>query len=251
MGVPHLRWLLGIVPWFVVGFPALAAVGPGLYLRADLGVAYRDGSNFTLPAGSNGNDYATANGTTNGEGVPYGNLGVGYRFGGGFRLDGNLSYLTTSVSGSAPAPAAAPGAPFALSGARVEVVVGLINGYIDVADYFPETFRRIQPYVGAGMGAAGVNVGAAVGPAFACCGVSVRAPGASQTNFAWDLATGFAVPVADGVVVDVMYDYLHLGRVKGGEAAQFVPSAGATFATGPLTTDANFNRLSLGVRVAF
>lgn len=226
---------------------AVAAECPGLYFRADLGVGYAESAAFTFPAVTNGNPVYTANGSTNGEATPFGSLGLGYSTGFGLRTDVSLAYLSSTIAGTAPGGSASN--PYTLSSTRAEALVGLINGYIDLAHFFPRTFDRIQPYVGGGIGAARIDVGPAIGPTYSCCGpYAFRTPGARQTNRAWDLAAGLTLPVNDGLSVDLMYSYLNLGQVHGGTAAQF---AAESFFTGPLTTKLDVQRLSLGVRVAF
>jgi opacity protein-like surface antigen len=202
----------------------------GWYLRGDLGAGFE-----TAPA-------LKAAGNLIAPGVPGGALspfaaasfsgaslstagtidaGVGYVLNPWFRVDATLEYrfgarLRSSVAIEDPAPIGG-GGPFYSAGhlsAGVSSIVALVNGYIDLGNYW-----GVTPFLGAGLGVAdnalsGVSEQSVAvsrtSPAIPAVGVFSNA---SRTNFARALTAGFDFDIAPNLKLEASYRYLNLGSI--------------------------------------
>jgi opacity protein-like surface antigen len=95
--------------------------------------------------------------------------------------------------------------------ANLESTTGLVNGYLDLGNWW-----GVTPYVGAGVGAAMHNLydftcSAACGPLGA---QTTKVPGRRSYDLAWALMGGVAVDVGGGFKVDVGYRYMNLGEAE-------------------------------------
>jgi opacity protein-like surface antigen len=101
--------------------------------------------------------------------------------------------------------------------ANMTAVVGLLNGYWDIANY-----RGFTPYVGAGLGFANVRLSdlTAINQAtFTDTGTgdvvlqqsSGYSKAHSQTNFAWALMAGTSYDLSPNAKLDLGYRYLNMG----------------------------------------
>ena len=202
----------------------------GWYLRGDLGlgletapgpgsVTRAPAPGFALPllspfAVSSFHDTTpTASGTID--------AGAGYVFNAWLRADASLEYrfggrLQAVYAIDDPSRLAASGRVRA----GVSSLVALVNGYVDLGDYWGAT-----PFVGAGIGVAdnaltGVSD---TGLAFSGTGAPVLAGGlfsnASRTHFAWALTAGLDLDIAPNLKLELSYRYLDLGAVALGGAS--------------------------------
>lgn len=123
--------------------------------------------------------------------------------------------------------------------ADIESWVGLANAYIDVF-----TWRGITPFVGAGIGVAGVQVNGLK---------DVNVPNASvfygddntETNFAWALYAGASYDVTSAVTLELGYRYLNLGDASSGTVTAY--DASSSYASVDLD-DLHSHDLMLGMR---
>lgn len=82
----------------------------------------------------------------------------------------------------------------------------MANFYLDLGN-----FRRIKPYIGAGVGIA-YNVMDEVGPN--CCGVYLD--GGEDLSLAWSVMAGFGYQLTPRTMLDIGYRYLDVGSVSSG-----------------------------------
>src|SRR5947207_1989493 len=76
--------------------------------------------------------------------------GIGYRFSPFFRVDVIASYVPLRFSGINSNDVGLNN-PFSFT-ANIRPLVGMINGYIDLAPLDPSLFRMVQPFVTGGVG---------------------------------------------------------------------------------------------------
>jgi opacity protein-like surface antigen len=194
---------------------AIQQLGSTWYLRGD--IAYR--LNALSSADWNGAAVADPGlGTAFAAG-----LGIGAKMG-WLRIDATADYAFPSqFQGTVPGIAT-------FSGNMTSVVV-LANAYADLG-----TWQSFTPYVGAGLGVAGVRT-AGLANTFVqpADGIS----GADQWNVAWALMAGVGYSVTPNVLIDLGYRYLHLG-----DAASGVDQSGAMLTPHGLSA----SEVRLGVR---
>lgn len=100
---------------------------------------------------------------------------------------------------------------------NLTALVGLLNGYWDIANY-----RGFTPYVGAGLGFANLRTSDFTGIALATfteAGTgdvtlqhsSITSKAHSQTNFAWALMAGTSYDLSPNAKLDLGYRYLNMG----------------------------------------
>jgi opacity protein-like surface antigen len=154
--------------------------------------------------------------------------GVGYVLNPWLRMDAALEYrfggeLRSTYAIDDPAPFGA-GGPFRSADrlrGGVSSIVALINGYVDLGNYWGAT-----PFVGAGIGVADNALSGVSDQGLAIAGASAIVPvggffsNASRTSFAWALTAGFDVDLAPNLKLEASYRYLDLGSIAvGGVAA--------------------------------
>jgi opacity protein-like surface antigen len=224
------------------------AAGPtsGFYVRGDFGVAYslptlftdtdNSAANASLPgAGNNINEGS-------GNSVIY-DLGVGYRLSPAVRLDATVGYL----------PGLAYHGHFAQEPeesdtATVRSLLGLINGYLDLAGLAGYKEWPVQPFLVGSAGFASNRLGLSTDVNH-LAGFENTFSGAKSTNPAWGLGAGIAIPVGDRLAFEVAYRYLDLGQIRTG-----THSTSNGVSTGELTPDHalfTLHTVTAGFRIAF
>jgi opacity protein-like surface antigen len=150
--------------------------------------------------------------------------GVGYVVNPWLRMDATLEYRfggrlrsTYAIDDSAPPGAMGPFRSADRLSGGVSSIVGLINGYVDLGNYWGAT-----PFVGAGIGVADNALSGVSDRGFAIAGSGAPVPvggffsNASRTSFAWALTAGFDVDLAPGLKLEASYRYLDLGSIAVG-----------------------------------
>lgn len=198
-------------------------------------------------------------GEINGEGNLALAAALGYDFGNGFRLEGDVSQLFNDMGALSGLPA---------SGAKIRTTGLMVNMLYDFDD-----FGRWEPYIGAGIGVSKNNVSAYAQDIVNDTGtVLVRHPACvtqfptlattsraciaddNETSFAWNLIAGLGYNITDNLTWDTTYKYTDIGDVdaEGTLVLANVPSAGGLFQT--LTTDfedATSHTILTGLRYRF
>jgi opacity protein-like surface antigen len=172
---------------------AIQQLGATWYLRGD--IAYR----FNALSGADWNGVAVSNAGL--DTAFAAGAGVGAKMG-WLRIDATADYAFPSqFHGTVPGIASFTG--------NITSIVVLANAYADLG-----TWHSFTPYVGAGLGAAGVRA-AGLSNTFVqpTAGIS---SGAEQWNVAWALMAGVGYSVTPNVLIDLGYRYLHLGDVASG-----------------------------------
>jgi opacity protein-like surface antigen len=169
---------------------------------------------------------------------PSGMVGAGV----GFRI---LPFLRTDVTGSyrfGYSESATDPSSGVSQTSKIKSLAGFFNAYFDI----PTGPLPINPYVGAGIGAARNQVGNTNESDL--LGNTITVAGATKTSFAYQAMAGVSFPVFIGVAVDASYHFVDLGRFSTGSAATLdgVPTTVAT-AGGHLRA----HELQLGLRVGF
>ncbi len=100
--------------------------------------------------------------------------------------------------------------------ADLESWLGLFNAYIDLG-----TFRGITPYVGAGIGIAGIDVQGFKDVNVPNNSVFYGDKDTYSTNFAWALYAGLSYDVTPQLTLDFAYRYTDLGSVETGRATAY------------------------------
>lgn len=134
-------------------------------------------------------------------------LGVGYRFGPGFRADLTFDHrFGARFRGSAATPAGA-----LLDRGRFQSSTLMANAYLDLG-----TFMDVTPYFGAGLGVARnvLSDQARLSAAPAAGEAWTRVSGASDYSFAWALMAGIGYQFSSAFTLDLGYRYVSLGDVK-------------------------------------
>jgi opacity protein-like surface antigen len=161
--------------------PALAAPDTGFYLEGQLGYGLPD----EVDVSDDGLD-----GEVELDDAPVFGGALGWKFP-WVRLEANVSYRKNDVDG-----VDAGGLGFDGSG-DVSSLVGLVNAFIDLDLDFP-----VRPFVGGGIGAAYLDVDSGSG--------SPIEIDDEAGAFAWNLAGGFGVDLAESVTLTASYRYLRL-----------------------------------------
>lgn len=206
------------------------------YVRGDIGGAFPafdrfksdnpDAANSLLPPG--GRIVGDADATEAFD------IGAGTRLTPYLRWDATLSYIPSMrFSGGDNIGAGS------VETANIDSLVGMINGYVDLAGLAPGMFGPFQPYVDGGVGAASNHIGN-MGSTLA----GGQIFGNTDTSFAWGLGAGVGIGLTHNTVLDISYRYLDLGEVR----TSISDSTGGSIS--PLKTDIRANTVMLGVRVA-
>lgn len=134
--------------------------------------------------------------------------GVGYRFNDYLRSDLTFDYEPSAkYRGYAPCNLCT-GSDYSRETANIDVWTLMLNGYLDVG-----TWNGFTPYVGAGVGAAYVNVGDV--KSFNPNGVNTSYSGShGKWNFAWALMAGTSYAVTPNWDIDLGYRYKNLGEAQ-------------------------------------
>jgi opacity protein-like surface antigen len=224
----------------------------GWYLRGDIGFSNQSVSSVR---NTNAALYTGLTSFSESTGFDTGgifDLGAGYRFNSWFRADvtgqyrGNTNFHGLDLISYPNGGATGYGSDL-YSGQKSEWLF-LANGYVDLG-----TWWCLTPYIGAGIGAARVQIanfvdqgvaylyppGSGVGPSL------VSAATGSQWNFAWALHAGLAYQINPDVAIELGYHYVNLGNGTTGPDNAFDNSAGGHVFT---FHDITSQDVTLGVR---
>lgn len=152
-------------------------------------------------------------------GAPFVAAGVGYRINDWFRVDATGEYRSKSEFNGADIYTAFGAGGVLGTGtnkylAKKSEWVALLNGYVDLGSW-----RGISPFIGAGVGAANIEISSftdfGVGldgfPAFA------YADDNDEWNFAWAVYAGLGMDVTENFTVELAYRYLDMGDGASGD----------------------------------
>lgn len=189
----------------------------GWYLRGDVGI----GINSDPKLDSSGPEGISALGgqwlRQDVMDTPFINAGVGYQFSDYLRGDITAEYRSwTRFRGNAQVPDVANASlKYPYYDGQFRAVDVMANGYVDLG-----TYNGLTPYVGAGIGAAYVQMGDTYEhtsfPKFGTYADGVL-PGSSKWNFAWALHTGLAWDVNPRLKLEMGYTYKDLGSATSKE----------------------------------
>ena len=199
---------------FVSPAAAQSSLPAGLYVRADIGGGFGQNITFrdTDPNAANCDLCGDLFPTSTGNSVFLG-AGVGYRLSPMVRADLTVDYLTPAkVNGQST------GAAPSTASADLDSLVGLLNGYFDLAGAFPDRFGRLQPYISAGIGIARNHLGTTTGLSPLIGPFTLES--ASHTNFAWAVGAGVGLALTSQLTLDLGYKYLDTDEVRNGANSQ-------------------------------
>lgn len=202
------------------------------------------------------NDFALKGGPTFG-------VGIGYRFSPMFRADATLDYFSSNIKGSTACPS------YIKSGhglnpvenncnyqdnSKAGIWTAMANAYVDLP-----RFGAIQPYLGAGIGAANVSYNTwQTSEVCSTCTYSSEKEGLSSWRLAMALMAGVSYDITDQLKFDLGYRYLRIngGNAYGYDAADRAPVTGyggGAGASGPQAKDNGFDIHSVraGLRYEF
>jgi opacity protein-like surface antigen len=236
-------WITGLVTLALGATSASAGAPSGFYIRGDVGGAFSPHSSYedTDPSAPNSSMGSALIEGDNGSSVIF-DAGVGYRISPAFRVDGTFGYAPSlGFSGNSNDPAN----PFSFS-ADVRPLVGMVNGYVDIAGLMPGTFGIFQPFL---VGGVGLSVNQFSGGFVSGPGFTQTISDNTNTSFAWGAGAGVGIPINDNITIDLTYKYLDLGEVKSGTVV--TDSAfGPTDVTG-IQNDLQVHTIMLGLRFAW
>ena len=232
-----------IVPFEPIPAPAPvpAAVLGGWYLRGDIGYANQEVDELynVLYDAYDSVDNVHKEFT----GAPFIAGGIGYKVNNWFRVDATGEYRSKSeFNGMDIADFAGTLSPNVYTAKKSEYVA-LANAYIDLGSW-----HGISPFVGAGIGAANVNISA-----FTDTGVTFDSVAYGEEhdewNFAWALYAGLGMDVTDNFTVELAYRYLDMGD---GASGDLRPYDGPGLIDNPMEfRDITSHDVKLGFRYQF
>ncbi len=206
----------------------------GVYVRGDVGgaIGVDTTAKSTLPGGTGNFKGHTGNSVIFG-------AGIGYRINPMFRTDLTVDYMPSLQFKGFNATAG--------SGSKGDInsLVGLANGYFDLAGVLPGVFGPFQPYIGGGIGLAR-NVLAT--QALNTAGVGSTLSGGEHTSFAWDATAGVGYALTQNLTLDLAYKYIDAGSMRSG--TRFV-SNGAATTVPSLKADLQAHTVMVGLRYTF
>lgn len=225
---------------FTPGFYVIA--GGGLVLPGTTNTQERDcATGFTLCGSVN------PIGASNGWSVMG---GVGYRFNPWFRGDIGLGHARVAASGSRGALPGELGAPSYSANFRTTVLMA--TGYVELAGLMPpRAFGIFEPFVGAGIGGAQINISDLTFSNTANPNTFFL-PGGNSTNFAWKLTAGTGIRLAPQWRVDFAYAYYDLGRASTAAGpGTATPAFAGAFATSGFDFRARSHAIEAALRYDF
>jgi opacity protein-like surface antigen len=204
----------------------------GVYVRGDIGAAL-----FATPSVRLSAPVGRFRSPSIDPAVTFG-AGVGYDFGGWLRTDATLDAVGGARFSARSVCAGCAGGGFTRERADVSALAALLNAYVELDG-------PVRPYVGGGIGVSRIE--ATDWRTTRPDGRTGKRPDAEGWNFAWALAAGIGVDVADTVTLDAGYRYLALGSAETGRTA-----VGGGGGRGRVKLeDIAVHQLRLGVRVRF
>jgi len=187
--------------------PAPIEVGGGWYLRGDVGIGIQDFRSVRLTPDVPGFGMVQQ---SMDDTFMLG-AGIGYQFNDWLRFDGTIEYRATQ-SFQFLLNNGGPAGQFNNYNGRVGSVVGLVNAYVDIGNFY-----GLTPFVGVGAGFAHHHVsGFQDFGLIAAAGGFGYASAANTTNFAWALHAGVAYTVNEALRLELSYRYLDMGHVGAG-----------------------------------
>ncbi len=242
---PFAAWICRLVAAAIVAAaPALAQAQ--VYLRADLGASWARSADIkdrsagpacVICSGSTLNDI--------GHSAAFG-LGAGYRLNELLRGDVTLAYR----GGYRLSAGDTQGTAYRADITSWSVMA---SGYVDL----PVDVLGIRPFVGGGIGWAhnrmgGISQSWAAGALNPAGGESD--PSGSRNSFAWALTTGVTIPVMSGLVAEVAYRYVDLGKVgtnAGNSTVGYANGFGYVVPTGGVEGRLRANEAMVSLRYSF
>ena len=202
--------------------PPIASSG-GWYLRGDVGVGIEswDGEDIVsvIPGAFAG--YSRIQKVMDDKAIV--GAGLGYQWNDFLRFDATAEYRGESTFNFAYAgPTAAPNQEFNTFTGHHSAVVGLLNAYYDIGNFW-----GVLPFIGAGAGFAyhmvdGFND---VGSGSSAGGFGIAEP-TSSTDFVWALHAGMDYEVNQNLKLEASYRYLNQGDAEVGDVTCFNVSCG-------------------------
>ncbi len=224
--------------------PIPPVVMKGWYLRGDIGY-----SNQMVDSLDNAL-YATAISVDNQHkeftGAPFLDFGIGYRINHWFRVDVTGEYRSKSEFNGADLYTVALGTFPDTYTAKKSEWLALVNGYIDLG-----TWHGITPFVGAGIGAANIQISAFTDSGVGTAGFPSVAYGGTndEWNFAWALYAGLGFEITDALTLELAYRYLDMGDAASGDLIAY---DGTNTIDNPMEFhDVTSHDVRLGFRYAF
>ena len=244
------KLLLGATALVVLAAPALASA-QGWYGSLTGAYSLDGGVDFDAPANPTGpgaSPYMIGNGAK-GDGGWGGAAALGYAFQNGFRVEGELAngFADFKDDGVASTLGAA------------QTWTAMVNGLYDF-----NRDGKIQPFVGAGIGAARVKAKAysydrgVTGAAAALSRASAVEVNDSDTAFAWQLIAGLGLKLTDQLTADLSYKWLNVPDLSFEGTGRYRTNALGASATQALTVDGSIGEsmgsggiVGVGLRYAF
>lgn len=187
--------------------PAPIEVGGGWYLRGDVGVGMQEFREVRLSPPVQG--FGVVQRSM--DHVSIIGLGVGYQFNEWLRFDLTGEWRAASGFQFLLNNGGAVG-NFNNYNGRIESIVGLVNVYADIGNFY-----GITPFVGVGAGFARHNVSGFQDVGFiASAGGFGFAAEQNSTEFAWALHAGLGYVVNENLRLELSYRYLDMGRINAG-----------------------------------
>ncbi|MES2906146.1 MAG: outer membrane beta-barrel protein [Pseudomonadota bacterium] len=226
--------ITGVAVW-VMGTPALAAdlsfpppipepVLPmvetsngGWYLRGDVGVGIEDYDGVNITFGTPPSvDFTRIQKSMNDK--PIIGAGLGYQWNDFLRFDGTVDYrAANSFSFTLADDVAAPNQGFNIYNGNHSAIVGLLNAYYDVGNFW-----GVLPFIGAGIGYGYHQVTGFhdVGAGESAGGFGIAEP-QSSGDLAWALHAGMDYEVNQNLKLEMSYRYLDQGTINLGDVTCF------------------------------
>ena len=237
----------------------------GWYLRGDVGYAFKsknegDWDFYNQYPGVEGIDDTHHFKSLDLDGTASFGGGLGYRFTDQLRADATVDYFKADVSGETPCPFMVKTAPEGLAlpydaecdlkgSTKASVWTAMANAYVDIGQFGP-----INPYIGAGIGAAHVkyddyNEDQVCGEPFSCP-YTGKHEGMGSWRFASSLMAGATVDLTQQLKLDAGYRYT---RIEDGDAHGYDAADKDAGASGVQLRDNGFDvhTLRAGLRYEF
>jgi opacity protein-like surface antigen len=145
--------------------------------------------------------------------------GIGYQINNWFRVDATGEYRSKSEFNGADLYTVAGLGTFPdVYTAKKSEYVALVNAYIDLGSW-----HGISPFVGAGVGAANVNISAFTDIGVGAAGFPSIAFGEEhdEWNLAWAVYAGLGFDVTDNFTMELAYRYLDMGDGASGNLVAY------------------------------
>lgn len=180
-------------------------IGTGWYLRGDVGYSFNDARRLTTDRGVSFSGLEAKDGFV-------GSIGFGYQFTDMVRADVTVdklnSYDLTGTGSCSAWNTCAGGATSERT--TLSAIAVMANVYADLGSW-----HGLTPYVGAGLGAAYVDVSGH----FSTNGTSSRALGSYETwALAANVAAGASYTISEGLMFDLGYRFLWVDNAESGRS---------------------------------